>query len=243
MFTDIISGIKAAVEREEKFLRSLPQEIVTGPRNCQERTIKMILGHLIDSASNNHQRMVRLQYSVHLLVFPDYRQDNDLWIAIQDYQHADWENMLQLWRSFNLHICEVMASVNKSKLNSYWCDFEGTKVTLEEMINGYLDHLNLHIREIHSLAEGRDISVCGADCGNCTYLPQCKGCNGCKGAVFYCEGKECPIHSCVKSKSLKNCIHCSLYPCALYLNMRDPKMSDKEFEESLAKRKENMTIY
>ena len=151
-FIPITDGIKKAIEAEESFLRALPVEVITLRRNKQSRTVKQILGHLIDSASNNHQRMVRLQYSKDLLFFPDYRQDNDLWIALQDYQNADWENLIQLWKFYNLHIIQVIKSVDLTKLDSFWCDFEGTKVTLKEMIEGYLDHLYLHINEIKDLA-------------------------------------------------------------------------------------------
>lgn len=150
-FSPITEGIYNVIETEEIVLTSLPEETITQKRNRQNRTIKQILGHLIDSASNNHQRMIRLQYSKDLLFFPDYRQDNDLWIALQDYQHTDWNNLIQLWKFFNLHIIQVIKSVDQTKLDSYWCDFEGTKVTLKEMIEGYLDHLNLHIQEIHAL--------------------------------------------------------------------------------------------
>lgn len=151
-FIPITDGIKKVIEAEESFLRNLPVEVITLRRNKQSRTVKQILGHLIDSASNNHQRMVRLQYSKDLLFFPDYRQDNDLWIALQDYQNADWENLIQLWKFYNLHIIQVIKSVDLTKLDSFWCDFEGTKVTLKEMIEGYLDHLYLHINEIKDLA-------------------------------------------------------------------------------------------
>jgi len=150
-FIPITDGIQKVIEVEESFLRDLPVEVITLRRNKQNRTVKQILGHLIDSASNNHQRMVRLQYSKDLLFFPDYRQDNDLWIALQDYQNADWENLIQLWKFYNLHIIQVIKSVDLTKLDSYWCDFEGTKVTLKEMIEGYLDHLYLHINEIKDL--------------------------------------------------------------------------------------------
>ena len=151
-FIPITDGIKKVIEAEESFLRDLPVEVITLRRNKQSRTVKQILGHLIDSASNNHQRMVRLQYSKDLLFFPDYRQDKDLWIALQDYQNADWENLIQLWKFYNLHIIQVIKSVDLTKLDSFWCDFEGTKVTLKEMIEGYLDHLYLHINEIKDLA-------------------------------------------------------------------------------------------
>ncbi|WP_024993139.1 hypothetical protein [Phocaeicola paurosaccharolyticus] len=150
-FSAITNGISSVIESEENILRTLPIDVITQRRNRQNRTIKMILGHLVDSASNNQQRMVRLQYSQYLLVFPDYRQDNDLWIALQDYQDEDWQNLISLWKYFNLHMIHLIQSVDNSKLDSYWCDFEGTKVTLQEMIEGYLDHLQLHINEIHEL--------------------------------------------------------------------------------------------
>ena len=95
--------------------------------------------------------MIRLQYNRNL-VFPDYRQDNDLWIALQDYQHADWENLIQLWKYYNLHIIQIIKVVDLTKLDNYWYDFERQKVTLKEMIEGYLSHLHLHINEIHELS-------------------------------------------------------------------------------------------
>ena len=150
-FSKITEGIYHVIETEEKILTGLQNDTITLKRNKQNRTIKQILGHLIDSASNNHQRMVRLQYSKDLLFFPDYRQDNDLWIALQDYQNEDWNNLIQLWKFFNLHIIQVIKSVDQTKLDSYWCDFEGTKVTLQDMIEGNLSHLHLHIHEIHEL--------------------------------------------------------------------------------------------
>ena len=139
-FSKVTEGIYNVIETEEKVLISLQEETITLKRNKQNRTIKQILGHLIDSASNNHQRMVRLQYCKDLLFFPDYRQDNDLWIALQDYQNEDFHNLIQLWKFFNLHIIQVIKSVDQTRLDSYWCDFEGTKVTLQDMIEGYLYH-------------------------------------------------------------------------------------------------------
>lgn len=164
-FGEICNGILAVISKEESFLLGLAQDTICNRRNVQNRSIKMILGHLIDSASNNQQRMVRLQYAPRLgwslpdgagekgmLVFPDYRQDNDLWIALQDYQDEDWELIVKLWKYYNLHIVQIIKSVDTSKLDNYWCDFEGSQVSLREMIAGYLDHLHLHIGQIHELA-------------------------------------------------------------------------------------------
>jgi len=94
--------------------------------------------------------MIRLQYNDNL-VFPDYTQDNDRWIAIQDYQHADWSNLVQLWKSFNLHMVHLIESIDQSKLNNSWTDSEGNKVKLGDMIKGYPWHLNLHINDIDDL--------------------------------------------------------------------------------------------
>ncbi len=142
--------IKKIIDEWEDRLPALPEEIITQRRNHQNRTVKQLLGHLIDSASNNHQRMIRLQYNDNL-IFPDYTQDNDRWIAIQDYQHADWINLIGLWKSFNLHLIHLIESVDKSKLNNYWTDFEGNKTTLVDMIKGYPWHLNLHMNDIKEL--------------------------------------------------------------------------------------------
>lgn len=118
-FSYITDGVAKVIETEERLLNDLSVEVITQRINRQNRTIKQILGHLIDSASNNHQRMVRLQYSKDLLFFPDYRQDNDLWIALQDYQNADWANLIQLWKFYNLHIIHVIHSVDVTKLDNY----------------------------------------------------------------------------------------------------------------------------
>ena len=106
--------------------------------------------------------MVRLQYAprcghsmpnteMGMLVFPDYTQDNDLWIALQDYQHEDWQQIVMLLKLYNQHICHVIRSVDETKLDNYWIDYEGCRVSLDAMIRGYVNHLNLHFGHIHDL--------------------------------------------------------------------------------------------
>jgi DinB family protein len=64
-----------------------------------------IIGHLIDSASNNHQRFVRALFKDDL-IFPGYAQDE--WVSAQRYRDAPWQELLVLWKGFNLHIARVM---------------------------------------------------------------------------------------------------------------------------------------
>ncbi len=144
------NAIQDCINKWEKILLELSEEKITRNKNKQSRNIKHILGHLIDSASNNHQRMVRLQY-VEELIFPDYQQDNDLWIALQHYDNADWFNLIQLWKYYNLHIIQIIDTVDNSMFNNIWRNFENHPVTLKDMIEGYPEHLLLHMNEINEL--------------------------------------------------------------------------------------------
>lgn len=148
----VTNGIGHVVETWEHRLLNLSNDAISKKKNKQNRTIKQIIGHLVDSASNNHQRIVRLQYNRNL-VFPDYTQDNDRWIAIQHYQDSNWENLVQLWKFFNLHMMSVIQCVDQSALNNSWTDSKGQEVTLDAMIVGYLAHLHLHMGEIQEIIE------------------------------------------------------------------------------------------
>lgn len=151
-FSSVTNGIQKYIDTWEPKLTDLPIDIITYKRNKQNRTIKQILGHLIDSAANNHQRMIRLQYN-EKLDFPDYQQDNDLWISLQDYQNADWNTTIKMWKYYNLHMIQVIKSVDQTKLDNSWQNFEDNTVTLRQMIEGYLGHIELHLNEIQELID------------------------------------------------------------------------------------------
>lgn len=139
-------------EWEPKLL-ALSDEIITSRRNVQNRTIKQITGHLVDSASNNTHRIIHLQYQQSPLVFPNYASygNNDKWIAIQNYQAEDWDNLVRLWKYSNLHLVHVISNVNAGKLQNEWISDVNKKISLKEMIYYYLDHFKLHLGEIDEL--------------------------------------------------------------------------------------------
>lgn len=151
-FSIVTNGILYYITEWEMKLIDLPKDMIMNRRNNQNRTIKQIVGHLIDSASNNQQRIVRLQYNSKL-DFPDYQQDNDLWINIQDYQNSDWITIVKLWKYFNFHLIHVIKSVDQTQLDNSWENFEGITVTLRQMIGGYLEHIKLHFEEIQELID------------------------------------------------------------------------------------------
>lgn len=152
-FSEITKGILALVDQWEIYLKELDTELISNRQNSQNRTIKQIVGHMIDSASNNTHRIIHLQYQENPLVFPDYANfgNNDRWIAIQNYQSENWDDLIQLWKYSQKHIAHVIHNVNPAKLANEWISAKGNKVSLEDMITDYLRHLKLHLSEIEEL--------------------------------------------------------------------------------------------
>lgn len=151
--TSVTNEILTLIEEWVPLLTSLPADIITLRRNSQNRTIKQILGHTVDSTSNNIHRIIHLQYQQPPLIFPNYATfgNNERWIAIQDYQNEDWMNLLMLWKYSLLHLCHVIGNVDETRLRNEWLGGMDETITLEAMINGFTGHLKLHMSEINEL--------------------------------------------------------------------------------------------
>jgi hypothetical protein len=149
----LTSDIENAVDEACKQFRSLSEETIEARPNPGDWSVKEIIGHLVDSASNNHQRFVRLQVADGL-AFPDYSQDNHAWVSIQRYQEAPWDDLLALWRYFNLHLARVIRSVNERCIDHIWVVDEDTSITLGELMIDYLRHLKDHLQQIRERIDG-----------------------------------------------------------------------------------------
>lgn len=149
--------IFSLIEDWEPKLASLPNATISQRRNSQNRTIKQILGHLVDSTSNNTHRIVHLQYQSSPLTFPNYATfgNNDRWITIQDYQNEDWSILIQLWKYSLLHFCHVIQNVKDDKLQSEWIAGPDKAITLKSMIVDFPRHLKLHLSEINDLINSK----------------------------------------------------------------------------------------
>jgi hypothetical protein len=152
-FLEVTTGILSEVENWEEIFRQLPDGLISVRQNKQGRTVRQILGHLIDSASNNTHRIIHLQYQESPLIFPNYATNgnNDRWIAIQNYQEENWHNMVQLWKYSHLHLVHVIINVNPDKLDNEWIAGPQKTVILRDMITDYLRHFKLHLDEIRLL--------------------------------------------------------------------------------------------
>jgi hypothetical protein len=104
-----------------------------------------ILGHLIDSAANNHQRFVRAQLVPHL-DFPGYEQT--AWVAAQEYAGESWPALVDLWLLYNRHLVHVMRAVPENKLAHTISLGGGAPMTLGFVIDDYLSHLEHHLAQI-----------------------------------------------------------------------------------------------
>jgi hypothetical protein len=106
---------------------------------------KEVLGHLVDSAANNHQRFVRAQQG-DALTLPGYEQNH--WVNSQGYQEADWAHLVALWKHLNMHLADVIARIPPSKY-SVPCTIGGdAAVPLEALVVGYRNHLHHHMAQI-----------------------------------------------------------------------------------------------
>ncbi|TAL71321.1 MAG: DinB family protein [Bacteroidetes bacterium] len=154
-FESLTCEIVSFIEIWEPKLSAMPEKILTTRRNNQNRTIKQILGHLIDSTSNNIHRVVHLQYQKSPFEFPNYATfgNNDRWIAIQNYQNEDWKAMIQLWKFSLLHYCHMVRNIDESRFENEWIAAPDRKITLRSLLVEFLKHLKLHLSEIDDLIE------------------------------------------------------------------------------------------
>lgn len=106
---------------------------------------KEILGHLVDSASNNHQRFVRAQEGAEMRG-PGYAQDH--WVAAQGYQGRDWQELIALWEAYNLHLAHVIRAIPAARLATPCIIADREPVTLLYVVQDYLAHLRHHLRQI-----------------------------------------------------------------------------------------------
>lgn len=111
---------------------------------------KETIGHLIDSASNNHHKFLRtMEKDSH--IFPPYEQN--FWVQIQHYQNASWENLLNLWELYNIHLANIMMNTETSFLKNKIFIGSSGPFELEFIMKDYVEHLKHHLKQILTTAD------------------------------------------------------------------------------------------
>ena len=153
---DVLEDFRKTIESNSARLLTISEQESEIPRAADKWTPKEIIGHLIDSASNNHQRFVRAQFSDDL-VFQGYEQER--WVRVQGYKEEPWQQLVQLWKYYDLHLLHVMsltpetertkARVKHNLDQIAWNTVAATEtVTLEYFMRDYVVHMKNHLRQI-----------------------------------------------------------------------------------------------
>ena len=142
---ELSAELLSVIDFAEPRLRAVSASETTKPLLAGGWSRKQVLGHLIDSASNNHQRFVRasLQGS---LEFPHYDQDGC--VRVEAVQSAPWPLLVTLWTNYNLYLAHVIARLPPDKLEARCRIGDDEPVTLKFLAEDYLTHLLHHLDQI-----------------------------------------------------------------------------------------------
>jgi DinB superfamily len=141
-----------ALSRLERILAAVPSRLekldaATAARKpaSGKWSPKEELGHLLDSAANNHQRVVRVQME-DKLALPGYQQEN--WVKVHGYQERDWRELIGLWTGLNRHLLVAAQSVPPAAWANTCMVGNSGPLTLDFVFTDYLSHMLHHLQHL-----------------------------------------------------------------------------------------------
>ena len=144
-FTAIATDLGRTVAQAKPMLARLTNADTSLRPNPKKWSKKEILGHLLDSASNNHQRFVRASLQGEL-TFPGY--DQDKLVDLQKFSEIDWDFLVDFWASYNRFFAHVL-SVLPATAAAICCHIgNNSPATLEFIAEDYIAHLKHHLNQI-----------------------------------------------------------------------------------------------
>jgi hypothetical protein len=144
---ELANALRAEVERAAARFRTWAEVDVTRDRGAGKWVKKEILGHLIDSAANNHQRFVRAQFTSPF-VWPGYEQQ--AWVALHRYRDRPWPELVDLWVALNGQVAVVIETVPQEKRRTACVIGDHEPRPLEWWMEDYLRHLRHHLEQIEA---------------------------------------------------------------------------------------------
>jgi hypothetical protein len=159
---DLANDLQETVETAAAHLLVVSESQARASGRGGRWSAKEILGHLIDSAANNHQRFVRAQ-ATDDLVFAGYEQE--YWVSVQHYPEVPWPALVQFWLAYNRHLAHIIDHIPPATLTAprtrhsldkiAWQTVDpGTPTTLRYLIADYIGHLKMHLQQIDEVLTG-----------------------------------------------------------------------------------------
>jgi len=145
MAQDLSVLLTQTIERELLNLRALNEQRASAPRGPGKWSPKEELGHLIDSAANNHMRFARgaMQPEVR---DPGYAQQE--WVRLHGYSEMRWESIVNFWFEYNTFLTRLVERIGPDRLTTSCFIGGNAPVTLEFVIEDYILHMQHHIDQL-----------------------------------------------------------------------------------------------
>lgn len=143
MITESANRLRLLCEIIPDLLKGIDEQTFSYKPQPGKWSKKEILGHLTDSAANNHQRFVRAQFEE----LPAISYDQNKWNLYNYHQQADTALLIEFWVSYNKKLAELWKHIPEEALGRK-CLAGGNEVTLEFLICDYLAHLEHHLTQI-----------------------------------------------------------------------------------------------
>lgn len=138
---DFVAGCEAI----RRSLLEVAEDVVGLPWREGGWTRKQVLGHMIDSAANNHQRFVRASLDGSY-VGPFYAQEG--WVAAHGYGELPWVTLLAWWQTYHEMLKTVVERIPEEKLGVECRVGDNEPVTLRFLIEDYIAHQRHHLGQI-----------------------------------------------------------------------------------------------
>ena len=145
MTNQIAQDFVAGCDAIRHSLFEVPENTAAVPWRTGGWTRKQVLGHMIDSAANNHQRFVRASLDGSY-TGPVYAQEG--WVAAHGYNETPWTTLLDWWQMYHEILKAVVERISAEKLDAECRVGDDGPVTLRFLIEDYIAHQQHHLRQI-----------------------------------------------------------------------------------------------
>ncbi|MFB0944994.1 MAG: DinB family protein [Spirosomataceae bacterium] len=137
--------LKEIINKANPLLIAIKEKDAAFKPKSDKWSKKEIIGHLIDSASNNHQKFVRLMQAENLAFI---KYDQELWVANQRYNKTNWLELINFWSLYNSHLAHIIEFTVAEKLQNKITINDIGPFTLEFIMKDYVEHLKHHLKAI-----------------------------------------------------------------------------------------------